>query len=461
MVNMREKARSAAIAFCFLPVFFAPAPAAAQARTLSQTVEATLAHSPELRAAQAQVRSADAAVGEALTRSLPELSASASATRGDNPVYVFSSLLEQGRFGAQNFAVSELNDPGYITNINGALNLDLPIFSGFELKHGRELAHLNLAGSQILELGQTQQVRYAALAAGLRVFLDQALAQSLDVRIASSQKEVADARKLEEKGLVLGSDYYAAQAILDGMRSQRVDIQGDLAAARFSLAALTGEEAKTLSLSGGLAKAAYEIPSEQELIDDALAARPAIREAALAAQAAAIKRLGARESFLPTLDAFASLQTNTPDFIGSPSNRMIGVQASLPFGDPSYFFRQDQARAEEDSSRAREQAAAQSVRIDVSQAYEAYQSATQSLPIMQQAVGQAQKSLELFRPLYREGRQSIMEVLRAESAAAQAQEGYSRALYAAQLGYARLLLSAGKLDTATVAAMSANSEAQQ
>ncbi|HVA67619.1 MAG TPA: TolC family protein [Elusimicrobiota bacterium] len=456
----RSAARIWAAPALALAALFFVRPAAGEALTPSMAAADALAHSPGLRAARADVRSADAAVGAALTRSLPRLSADASAVRSDNPVYAFGSLLEQGRFSAQDFAVSKLNQPGYLTNISGSLNLDLPVFTGFELEHGLELAHLGLSGSEIAEEGQAQGVRYEALAACLRVFFDEALIGTLDERIASSEKEVADAQKLEEKGLILGSDYYAAQAILGQMRARLVGAQGDLSSARSSLAVLTGADAAALSLSGGLGHAGYAPASEQDLIEEALSVRPIVREAALAAQAAEIKRRGAQDSFLPRLDAFASLQTNTPDFSSSPSNRMIGVQASLPFGDPTYFFRQNQARAEVDSSRARQAAAEEAVRSGVSQAYEAYQTASQSLPVLSLAVAQAQKSLELFRPLYREGRQSIMEVLRAENAAAQAQEGYAQALYGAQMSYARLLLSAGKLNGSAVDAMSANLEAK-
>ncbi|HVC08794.1 MAG TPA: TolC family protein [Elusimicrobiota bacterium] len=459
----REKRSAARIltapALALAALFFIR-PAAAQSFTPSEAAAAALAHDPGLRAARADVRSADAAVGAALTRSLPRLSADASAVRGDNPVYAFGSLLEQGRFSAQDFAVSKLNQPGYLTNISGSLNLDLPVFTGFELEHGRQLAGLGLAGSEVAEQGQMEEVRYQALAACLRVFLDQALIGTLEERIASSEKEVADAQKLEEKGLILGSDYYAAQAILGQMRARLVGAQGDLSAARASLAVLTEADAAALTLSGGLGHAGYAPGSEQDLIEHALSVRPIIQEAALAARAAEIKRRGAQDSLLPRLDAFASLQTNTPDFSSSPSNRMIGVEASLPFGDPTYFFRQNQARTEVESSRARQAAAEEAVRVEVSQAYEAYQTASQSLPVLSQAVAQAQKSLELFRPLYHEGRQSIMEVLRAENAAAQAQEGYAQALYGAQMSYARLLLSAGKLNGPAVDAVSANLEAK-
>jgi len=66
------------------------------------------------------------------------------------------------------------------------------------------------------------------------------------------------------------------------------------------------------------------------------------------------------------------------------------------------------------------------------------------------------KSLKRFWPLYREGRQSILEVLRAEAGLADAQAGYWGTLYEVHQGYAGLLLAAGALDAEGIAVLYRN-----
>jgi outer membrane protein TolC len=65
-------------------------------------------------------------------------------------------------------------------------------------------------------------------------------------------------------------------------------------------------------------------------------------------------------------------------------------------------------------------------------------------------VAKAKQSLELFRPLYRQGRQSVLEVLRAQASVLQAEAAYYETLYKLNLYRAQALLASETLDTAAV-----------
>ena len=95
--------------------------------------------------------------------------------------------------------------------------------------------------------------------------------------------------------------------------------------------------------------------------------------------------------------------------------------------------RRPQESAEESQKNLEE-----SIRIEVSQAYDAYQGALTALPVAKDTLDRAAKSLDLFRPLYHSGRQSIIEVLRAEEGLAKAQAAYLQALFQAHIAYLRL-----------------------
>ena len=64
-------------------------------------------------------------------------------------------------------------------------------------------------------------------------------------------------------------------------------------------------------------------------------------------------------------------------------------------------------------------------------------------------------SLELFMPLYRQGRQSIIEVLRAEAALLEAEAAYLEAVYKTHLYYARTILESEKISGETLAPVAA------
>ncbi len=57
----------------------------------------------------------------------------------------------------------------------------------------------------------------------------------------------------------------------------------------------------------------------------------------------------------------------------------------------------------------------------------------------------------MVRPLYRNGRQSVMEVLRAEDASARGKAAWTQLLEGVHSGYAQLLLIEGRLDEKAIA----------
>ena len=90
-----------------LAFFALAAPLAAQeALTLRQAVDLALRSNPLVAAADAGEKEADSRIREARSGYLPRVQFSESHQRGNNPVFVFSSLLTQHQFGPGNFAVT-------------------------------------------------------------------------------------------------------------------------------------------------------------------------------------------------------------------------------------------------------------------------------------------------------------------------------------------------------------------
>jgi len=417
---------------------------AADMSGLSAAVDAVLSHNSGMKAAQAQVRQAEAGQREAQAMRLPMLSARSQATRGDNPVYVFGSLMEQGRFGPENFAIDQLNHPGDLTNIQSGLDLGVPLFTGFELTSAARLSELAQSQARNGYEGTAQQLRFQAASLYLQLMFDRDVLKSLDERISVSDNEVADARKLKEKGVVFGSDYYAAEAIYGGLKGWRIQVQTDQTAALSKLALLSGRE--DWQPKESMTDKTLPVDTKANLETAALLKRPDLLAAASQVSMAEVNRRQANRSLLPKVQAFASLETNTNDFSSNPSNHTFGVSAKLPFGDPAYFARQSRSLAAQESAEESRKELEESIRIEVAQAYDAYQGALAALPVAKDTLDRAAKSLDLFRPLYHSGRQSIIEVLRAEEGLAKAQTAYLQALFQAHTSYLRLQATAGSLD---------------
>ena len=445
---------SAILAALTLPSRAAAEPAAPsepRRLALGAVVERVLARSPTIEQARERLREAQAGDSEALLSRLPRLTAKSALTRSDDPVYAFSSLLEQRRFGAQNFAIDALNEPGYLTNVRSSLELGLPLFTRFQLTDGRALSRLQVAAAGAGEDASAQGARCQTVEAYLHLLLGEALLENADSRIASATASLDEARRLKARGLVLGSDFYAAEALLDGLRASRIRAQRELAAARSVLDVLSASSGGPIEPLGSLEPAGYSPGPLPALIERAIRERQDLRQAALGASSAAVLARREALSLLPQIEAFAAVQTNTSDFGSNPANRMVGVRAELPLGDPTYFGRKAKAAAARRAAYAGLRSLEEAARIEVGQRYQEYEGAAEALPVLREAVEKAEKSLELFRPLYRAGRQSILDVLRAEDALLKARAGYLEALYQTHAGYARLRLSTGSLDSSAVA----------
>src|SRR6185503_16671837 len=137
--------------------------APAEPLTLSQAVEIALARNPLTRVTAAERELADAQLSAARAARLPSLLALESVTRSNNPVFVFGSLLEQGRFGPNNFLISSLNNPAALTNFRAGLSVRVPIFDQKQRQARIELARLGQQeDDQRTEL-VAQQIRFAVL----------------------------------------------------------------------------------------------------------------------------------------------------------------------------------------------------------------------------------------------------------------------------------------------------------
>lgn len=434
----------------FFTFFLLSARNIVSAESLSAVVEKVARQNPDLKGARARIDGAESEFGGIRSLRYPRLAVRSSFMRGDNPVYVFGSLLEQQAFGPQNFAIESLNNPSDLTNIKNALDLGVPLFMAFEVSTGEKIRRWGIAQAQEQLGAIDQSVRFQAINGYLVVLWKQDLWKALTDRVEAAQKEVEDARRLNAKGLVLGSDFYAAQAIFSSLRAQQIQCQKELDAAKKRLGIMMGEPSEVVNLSGSLSPSGYSVEKEEALIAQALATRRDVKEADLLISMAEENVGQSGRSLLPKIEAFASLETNTEDFESNPTNRTVGVRSYFPIGDPTYFSRKANAQAEARAARSRKEGVEESIRQEVTGALHIYEGALSSLPLVQEAVGQAEKSLELFRPLYREGRQSILDVLRAEEGLVRAQQALYENLYHLHSGFARLLLVTGKLEPSSI-----------
>ena len=152
--------------------------------------------------------------------------------RGDNPLFAFGSRLEQREVENADFGLFTLNHPGYRTAIKNSLEIGMPLFTGFQLHTYRAMGKLAVEGAETRAQGAEQMTLYEAVDSHLNVMLERARLDMLEERVKSAEDMAEVTRRLKQKGLVLGSDFYAAEAILGKLKALRTQARHRLEGAR-------------------------------------------------------------------------------------------------------------------------------------------------------------------------------------------------------------------------------------
>ncbi|MDP3541003.1 MAG: TolC family protein [Elusimicrobiota bacterium] len=431
----------------------------AAALDLAAAAEAAVARSPHAAEAKARRTQAQAAGREVFWTRWPRLSARGSAMRSDDPLFAFGELMMQRRVTAPDFDPGTLNRPGYRTGVHGSLELGVPLFTGFELRRAGKLAGLAADEAEVMGGAAAQAVRLRTTDAYLRDLKAGALLSELDARLATARAAVDSAERLRKQGLVLGSDHQAALAVLSGLKAWRARAAAEREAHRAELGVLLG--GLSPDTTGTLRDWAPPVEDDAALVAAALASRPELRAAGLRTRAAGVKRDGASQSILPTVDAFAAVNNSADGFHSGAASRLVGVRASILFGDPAYASRRARAAADENAAAAARAGAEDAARGEVLARAAGLRGLAAALPEVSEALARARASLEQVRPLYREGRQSVLEVLRAEEAVARLEEARLETVYRQRAEWASLRAAQGLYDADAAAALGRSLEATQ
>lgn len=416
--------------------------------TLEQAVGTALAKNPLLKAAQEETAAARAQTNQARAAQYPRVDFSQGFTRGNNPVYVFGTLLTQRQFKAANFALSGLNTPTPLDNFQTRLEGQVLLFDW-----GR--ARQRIGGARRMETAaefDAEQARQDLILRVVRAYYDVVVAREnlAAAREAYRTAETNEARvkSLAEAGLVVSSDSLSAQVFRAQMKDREIRAENQWQLARMMLSNEMGLGPQaTAEPVDKLEEIAAESRPMEEWEHVALTERPALRAAELRYQAAEKNKSLARAEFGPRVGVFASFERDA-ETLGGPSGTNWTAGARLEIN--LFAGGADRYRLAEASARER-QASNQldwfrsGVRLEVRQAYLETQAAKQRVEAARGSAEQAAESLRILQNRYDAGLATMTDLLRGQTAALEARTGYLAALHDWHVAAAQLERTAGKL----------------
>jgi outer membrane protein len=450
MVIRRQVNKLVALSFCLAfmnlgHLAFAQAPVN-ETLTLSQAVEIALAWNPLTRVAAGGRQLADAQLSVARAGSWPLLQASESVTTSNNPVFVFGSLLEQGRFGANNFQLESLNNPAALTNFRAGLFVRIPLYDQRQSRARIDLAKLGQQQADQQTGLVAQQIRFAVLKSYYGVLLAQSRVVVADEAIQIATADLKRIRDRFETGLVVRSDLLAAEVQLSDFGQQKIEANGELAIAQAALNTALGLPVNvTHTITDQLSERVFSVEAQDELIRLAIEQRPEYARALLAVRSNARQVRGARDEALPRVDAFAGVGASGRSPVTGSSDYTVGAAVTLNLFDVGRKARINQARATEAIALAEQEHLANQISFEVVRAYQQFVSARERLQVVAQTTTQASEVLRIVQDRYREGLTTITEVLRAELALVRARTDVLTARHDHNVAYANVLLATGRL----------------
>jgi outer membrane protein TolC len=379
------------------------------------------------------------------------LIATSSFTRSNNPIFVFGSLLEQGQFGPENFAINSLNQPDAINNLRSSLTLRFPVFDQRETTTRIASARIRQQQADQQSSLVEQQIRFEVIKSYYGLLLAQAKFRVAEDAVRTAEADVKRARDLVETGVTVQSDLLAARVQLSQFRQQEIQMRGELVTALAALNMALGLPVETQQQpSGELVDRRFTVDVVEVLSSQALQNRPDYQKAVLSLRDASTHLHGARGEWLPRVDAFVSTGFSSEHLTNGSGDYAAGATVSFNVFDAGRKTRIAQASAAQSIANAEQERLANQIRFEIVRAYQQYVSARERLEVVAEVSAQASETLRIVQDRYHAGITTITELLRAETALVRARSDVLAARYDQYLSYANVLLATGQLKDAAV-----------
>jgi outer membrane protein TolC len=415
---------------------------------LRDAVHLALKKNMSVEASEAARQAAESRIAQARGGNLPKVNYTESWTRSDNPVFVFSSLLTQHQFGAQNFQIGSLNRPDFLNNFQSQFTADQPLYDAGQTKHAVRSAEL----TKDFATEDARRTRMEVIAAVIRSYYDALLSaeqfNAASQATRSAQADLERAQAVRSAGMSTDVDVLSIRVHWASVREQQIRRAADLDVARAALNDALGLPLDTPhSLTTALTPLKLPEGPLTNYESNALSERPEARQVMLATSLAENQAATAHNSLLPQVGVHAAFEADRQRFYDrGGANWLVSIQ--LHWNLFNGFS--DKARIQESKFALRQRVAEQeragsAIRLQVRRAYADLGAAAQRIEIAAASVAEAEESLRITQNRYETGLSNVTDLIRTETAALAARTQHLAAIHDQRVADAMLELAAGTL----------------
>jgi outer membrane protein len=413
--------------------------------SLAQAVATVLAANPAVVAARAATQEVEQQVPQARAGFLPRVDFTQSWQRGNQPVFVFGSLLAQRQFAEADFALRQLNNPEPLTNSRSAFSLEHVLFDAGHTRSAVRNASLAAAGAKSAERQTRNELGVAATRAFGRVLRAAAERRAAESGLAAADEDVRTAAARRDAGTGTEADVLAMRLHLAQMQARSIDA---VSAERIARADLNRLMNLPLDRNWSLDEpSSLETvpPDVTVLVDQAMRLRPEMEQAAFRRELSRVLEQSARRALWPNLAVQGGYEWNDGRRSGPAGSWIAGASLRVNlFSGGANIARVREASFAIARADAEQQGVEAAVRFDVLTAMEQLRSARARREVGRAAVMQARESQRMIRDRYEAGMSSASEVIRAATAVLDAETQLVGAVDDVIVGEASLRRAAGQ-----------------
>lgn len=415
--------------------------------TVDAAVQAAVAHNASLRAARAGLDEAAARTTEARSGFYPRLSVSEAWQRGDEPVFVFGSLLSSRQFSASNFAIEALNHPEPIGFFHTTFGVEQLIYDGGRQRAAAASASL---GRDIAMMSVDQAAAGIALQTTQtfgRLLASEAATRAADAGLESARQDLTRAENRRDAGRATDADVLSLVVHVADLQQRAIQANSEAAVARAELNRLMGAPVEAALVAAAPTPAVLpSSPDVAALLAEADAARPEIKRAVATVRLAENAQSQATAGLIPQIGAQAAYGLSGTQFADRAGAWIIGGQVRWTFsaGGAELAGRKAAAAAIARAAAESEDVRA-AVHVEVITAAGRVESARAREAVGRAAADQARESQRIIRDRFEQGLAVVNDVLRVSTTVLDADANRTAAIVDLIVADAMLRRAAGRL----------------
>lgn len=414
---------------------------------LESAVEKVLESNPQTKMTEKGIKLAELKIDEAKLSKKPFVQFSSSITGGNNPVFVFGSRLEQGRFTTANFAIDALNDPAPLVNFRSQINAQKSLYDQRQMTSRITRAQIGKSQAELQAEFVRQQLRFNVIRIYYGTVLAKEMVKVSDEAIKSAKANSKKAKDMVEVGMTTDADYLAAEVELANANQQKLEAESNVFTTNATLNVMLSEKPETeREYTEDLTEKYFPIEDRDELIKIALENRPEYQKADLAIKTnQEQKKAIINKQKLPEVNAFGNFGYSSPYLANGSTDFTVGVSLTYTLFDAGKKNRLEQVAEGESLAELEKQNLANQIRIEVIRAEQSYKTSRAKIQVSITTIAQAEEVLRITKDRYNAGLVTFNEVIRSENALVRAKSSLLMARYEYYIAYASVLLATGRL----------------